>query len=258
VLRVFTAFVIVFLLAPIVVVLAVSFTDLNYLSFPPRGFTLRWFGDVFRRTEFLDSFTVSVLVASVTAFASTIAGGAVAVGLSRHRFIGRDAIAALFLSPLILPTVVVGLSLLQYYSYVGLSISPLALIFGHVIITMPYAIRLLTAGLASTGRDLELAAQGLGATPLRAFLVVTLPLMSTAVIASAFFTFIASFDNVTISVFLSTPTMTTLPVRIFAAVEQFTSPYLAALATLLILWNGVLVMILERLVGVAKLYGVSS
>ena len=257
-LRLFTMLVVVFLLTPILVVFAVAFTELDYISFPPKGFTLRWFTELGHRREFVDSFLLSLSIATVASIVSTVLGSMIAIALSRYRFKGRDVLTSVFLSPLILPGVVIGLSLLQFYSKIGLSITFAGLLFGHIIITAPYAVRLIIAGLASTDPNLEWAAMGLGAPPLRAFLSITAPLMRTAVIGALFFTFIASFDNVTISVFLANPGIVTLPVRIYTSLEFLVRPNLAALSVLIIAWNVVFLVILERLVGVEKLYATPS
>lgn len=257
-LRAFTLGVVAFLLAPLVVVLATSFTTLNYISFPPRGFTLRWFVELAQRDELIDSLILSAAIAAVTAVLSSLLGGTLALAFVRFRFPGRELLNAFFMSPLILPTVVIGIALLQFYSQiriagVPLSTTPASVVIGHVIITVPYAIRLISASLAGLDRSIELAARSLGATPIGAFLRVTLPLITTGLLGSAVFTFIVSFDNVTVSVFLATPRMVTLPVRIYTMVENVTTPLLAAVSAVLMLFTMGVIVLIERTLGVRRL-----
>lgn len=243
------------LLLPLVVIVMTSFTTLGYVSFPPQGFTLKWYAEALRKTEFLDSFYLSLGVAAVTAGVATLLGTPVAVGVVRYRFPGRDLVNAFFMSPLVLPTVVIGIALLQFYNRIGLGATSLSLVLGHVIITTPYAIRLVAASLTGLDPAIERAARNLGAAPLLAFVKVTLPLIAPGIAAGAIFAFVTSFDNVTISVFLATPRMVTLPVRIYNLWDQPIYPWLVAICSLVIVWTVLLIAIIERVVSVRGLFG---
>jgi putative spermidine/putrescine transport system permease protein len=258
VLRAFTYAIVAILLLPLVVVVMTSFTELGYVSFPPKGFTFRWYGEALRKQEFLDSFYLSLAVAAVTAVLATGLGTPVAVGLARYRFAGRDLLNAFFMSPLILPTVVIGIALLQFYNSIRIGATAASLILGHVIITTPYAIRLIAASLAGLDPSVERAARNLGASPARAFAAVTVPLILPGVMAGAIFAFITSFDNVTISVFLATPRMVTLPVRIYNLWDQPIYPWLVAICSLVIGWTVLLIAVIERVVSVRGLFGGSA
>lgn len=257
-LRAFTYAMVALLLLPLAVIVATSFTTLGYVSFPPEGFTLRWYGEALRKTEFLQSFYLSLTVAAVTAGLATLVGTPVAVATVRYRYPGRDAVSAFFMSPLILPTVVIGLALLQFYNSIGIGATPLSLILGHVIITTPYAIRLVAASLTGLDPSIERAARNLGAPPIVAFVRVTLPLIAPGIAAGAIFAFVTSFDNVTISVFLATPTMVTLPVRIYNLWDQPIYPWLVAICSLVIVWTVLLIALIERVVSVHGLFGGSE
>jgi putative spermidine/putrescine transport system permease protein len=150
-LRVVTYTLIVLLLVPLAATVATSFTTLSYVTFPPQGFTLRWYGEALHKQEFLDSFVLSLGIALVTAVLATGLGAPVAVALVRYRFPGRDLVNAFFMSPLILPTVVIGIALLQFYNQVRIGSTSASLVLGHVIVTTPYAIRLIASSL--TGLD---------------------------------------------------------------------------------------------------------
>lgn len=255
VLRVFTYAIIAILLLPMAVILVTSFTTLGYVSFPPQGFTLKWYGEALKKQEFLDSFYLSLAVAAITAVLAMVLGTPVAVAVVRYRFPGRELLNTFFMSPLVLPTIVIGIALLQFYNWIRLGSTVLGLILGHVIVTTPYAIRLVAASLTGLDPSIERAARNLGAAPLRAFLRVTLPLIAPGIMAGAIFAFITSFDNVTISVFLATPRMVTLPVRIYNLWDQPIYPWLIAICSLVILWTALLIAVIERVVSIRGLFG---
>jgi putative spermidine/putrescine transport system permease protein len=246
------------LMVPLAAIVATSFTTLSYVTFPPQGFTLRWYGEALHKQEFLDSFVLSLGIALVTAVLATALGAPVAVALVRHRFPGRDLMNALFMSPLILPTVVIGIALLQFYNQLRIGSTAASLVLGHVIVTTPYAIRLIAASLTGLDPSIERAARNLGAPPLRAFCLATLPLIRPGLMAGAVFAFITSFDNVTISIFLATPRMVTLPVRIYNLWDQPLVPWLIAICALIILWTVVLIALVERVVSVRGLFGAAG
>ncbi len=255
---VFSAAVYAFVLAPIAVVLASSLTAAEYTSFPPQGLSLRWYAEIPRHPEFLDSFRVSLVVAAVTGALATALGTLAALALARHRFRGHDALGTLFLSPLMLPTIVLGIALLQFYTLTGITRTPLALVCGHLVITVPYVIRLVAASLAGFDRTLELAAGTLGATPWQAFRRVTLPLIAPGVAAGAAFATLVSFDDVSVALFLTGPTTVTLPVRIFSYIEQTFDPLVTAVCSILIVLTAVVVIVVERAIGLGRLFGTDA
>ncbi|MBI3512739.1 MAG: ABC transporter permease [Proteobacteria bacterium] len=254
-LRIVTYMVIGLLLLPMAVVLGTSFTAASFVSFPPQGFTLRWYAVALAKQEFVDSFVYSLVIAAITGVIATALGGLVAVVLVRFRFTGREALDAFFMSPLVLPTIVIGIGILQFFSQLGFKATSTVLIAGHVIITTPYAIRLIGASLTGVDPVLERAARNLGAAPLRAFAEITLPLIRPGVVAGAIFAFITSFDNVTISIFLATPRQVTLPVRIFNLWDQPLEPWLIAISAMVILFTVALIALIERTIGLSGLYG---
>lgn len=255
-LAIFTYVVVIFLFAPLLAVLAASLTKTNYPIFPPQGITFHWYKYALDYRPFVSSFTISILLASFTAVVSTGMGTLAALAIVRYRFPGRDLITTFVMSPLILPTVLIGIGLLQFYSSLGIKASLYTLLIGHTIITSPYVLRMVTASLAGFDRNLELAARNLGATALQTFLRVTFPLISAGVLAGAAFAFIVSFDDVTMSVFLSSPKVTTLPVRIFAQEERGMTTYLLAAGSWMIFFAGIVMIILDRTIGVGRVFGI--
>lgn len=243
-----------FLLAPIVVVLVASFTAAEFVSFPPKGFSLRWYAEIARHADFLHSALLSLALAIATAVGSCAIAVPAAMALVRHRFPGRDFLATVFLSPLMLPSVVIGIALLQFSSRHGLLGNPAMLWLAHLVIASPYCLRLTMASLTGFDRNLELAARNLGAGRLQAFRRVTLPLIAPGVAAGAAFAFIVSFDDLVVSLFLASPTLTTLPVRIYNYIDQSSSPMITAVGALLVLLATAIVVLLDRTVGIERAF----
>jgi putative spermidine/putrescine transport system permease protein len=241
-----------FLMAPLAVVVGTSFTASNFAAFPPQGLSLRWYAALLEQPEFLDAFWLSLVLGALTAAVATVVGTLAAFGLVRYRFPGRDLANALVLSPLLLPGVVTGIALLQFFSLAGVGASFGRLLLSHVIITVPYVVRSVAAVLAGFDRSLEEAAQSLGAHPLRAVLLVTLPVVSAGVLAGAVFAFVTSFDNVVVSIFLASPTLVPLPVRLYNYVESSARPLAAAISTLQIVVIVAVLWLTERVLGFSR------
>ena len=193
-----TIFVIV-MVAPILVVCLVAFTPEGFLSLPTNGFSLRWFRAIASYPEFIHAFWVSLGLGALSSFVALLFAVPAALAIARYRFRGRDALAALFLSPLMIPHVVLGIAFLRFFTSAGLGGSFAALIIAHVIIVFPFALRLTLA--AATGMDLsvEMAAVSLGAGGWTLFRRVTLPLIMPGVISGWALAFIQSFDDLTMT-----------------------------------------------------------
>lgn len=256
ILRVYTLLVCGFILAPIIVVLGSSVTAAEYTSFPPHGISLRWYIEILRHEEFLNSLWTSAYVAVGASVAALLVGTMAAIALARYRFLGRTVLNGLFMSPLLLPSLILGIALLQFYMWAGIGKSPGTLILGHLVLTTPYVIRLVGTSLSGFRDELELAAQNLGATPFQTFRWVTLPLIRPGLLAGVAFAAIISFDEVNVSLFLASPTTVTLPVRIFGYIEQTFDPLVTAVSSLLILISIVAILLLEEIIGLGRLFGV--
>lgn len=224
-----------YLLAPVLVVIATSFTTTAYPVFPPRGFTLRWFGEVLSSPEYLDAMRTSAVLAGASTAIAAVLGTLAALGLARGRFRGKPAVSALFLSPIFFPAIVLGLALLIFYNQIGLSGTLPGMIAAHAVLTTPFVIRMVAASLSEFDPAVEEAARNLGASAARTFFQVTLPLIRPGVVAGAIFAFIISFDELVVSLFLAGPGMQTLPIRIFTSLEYSSRPSISAVSTLLIL-----------------------
>ncbi len=246
----------VFLLLPLLVTSVMAFDARSFLGpMPPPGFSLRWFVRFFSQTYFLQGLRTSLLVAAVACSISLAAGAAAALFLDRAQFRGRDVVLATFLSPLVVPPVVIGFALLLFLAQIGVTWGFGRLVVGHVIITLPYAIRTALASLAGIDRRLEEAALNLGATEGRVLWTVTLPLIRTGLISGAIFAFAVSLDDVAVSSFLTDPTTYTLPVALVSSMRATFDLTIAAASVMLIGVTVVLMFILDKAVGFDRLIG---
>jgi putative spermidine/putrescine transport system permease protein len=248
-LGVWVALVFVFLMAPVVVVMLASLSTTSYLTVPPQGITLRWFGAVIEDPSYIDAILFSLVLALIATAGSLAAGMAAAYALMRRAVPGAEAISAFLMAPLIFPAVVVGVALLQLYALIGLQATFLGLALAHMVITIPYCVRAILASLAGTDPNVEDAARVLGANRFVAFWTTTLPLIRPGVFAGGLFAFIVSFDNVPVSIFLLGVRQTTLPVKIFTAIEYGVDPTIAAVSTMLILATALFLVLAERWIG---------
>ncbi|MBI2847375.1 MAG: ABC transporter permease [Chloroflexi bacterium] len=246
----------VLLLAPMIAVLGTAFGASAYPTFPPKNLTLKWFPQVFSDRTIIEPFMNSVILAFITSAIVSVGGGLAAIGLFRYRFRGRDALLNFTMSPLVLPQVLLGISILQFYALLGFQTNLVILMLAHILITIPYVVRLVGASLSGLDRTLELAARNLGAGPLTTFLRITLPLVRAGVVGGAIFSFILSFENFTMTVFLTTPGVITLPVRIFLYMDWRLDSYIFAAGSLLIFLTAVMLLVLERTIGVGRVWGV--
>jgi ABC-type spermidine/putrescine transport system permease subunit II len=236
------------LLAPLVVVVAVSFGPSAAFAFPPTGLTLRWFAAFFASEAFVTSFfRVSLVVALCAAVLATLLGAAAAVALVRFRFRGREALETFFLLPLLAPQILLGAALYLFYARLALPASIWTLLCGHLVIATPYVIRSVTAGLVGLDPRLEEAAMSLGATRITAFFKVTLPLLRSSLMSGAIFAFIISFSDINLALFLSGPESTSLPVHLFSQIQWQGDPTIAAASSLQIVVIGGLILVAQRI-----------
>ena len=254
----YCALVVALLAAPVLVVVAASFTGGETIGFPPDGFSLRWYRAYAADPEFLAALWTSLEVAAITAAAATALGTAAALALARHRVPGRRAIEAFLALPLGIPSVVLGLAFLVSYTRLGFGGTLAGIVAGHVVYTTPFALRLVAAGFAGHDPALERAAAGLGAPPWLVFWHVTLPGIRAGVVGGAVFAAIMSFDEVVIALFLSGPDAVTLPVRIFTTMDQSPGPVVMAAGSLLVGLALAVFALLEATIGVGRAFGLET
>jgi putative spermidine/putrescine transport system permease protein len=242
-----------FIFGPIAITAAVSFNAGNRSFFPPRGFSLRWWGEAFQ-PQWVQPLLFSLELAAMTALIATAAGVPLAFAFQRYQFPGKAAIRAVTLGPLILPTLVTGIALLQFLTAIGLGswLGYSALLVGHIIICLPFSVRTVAISLVAMPGTVEQAAAGLGAGPLAVLRHVTLPLIMPGVFAGMTFAFIHSFTDINMSLFIARPGQRPVTVAIMSFLDFGFAPTLAALSILSLLIPLVLVGLLGRFVGIGN------
>jgi putative spermidine/putrescine transport system permease protein len=236
-----------YLLLPILVVVVAPFGATGYLAFPPQGWTLKWYAAAVSDTRYLAALLVSLRIALASALIACVIGIAAAYALTRYDFLGRRLLEAIFLSPLILPTLVLAVGLTLFFTRTGLLQGPWRLIAAHVIICIPYVLRVSLPVLRRFDRALEEAARNLGASPFAAFFLVVLPVVRPGIVAGTVLAFITSFDEVVLALFLAEPGAPTLPVTIYSAVQLGFEPSVAAISGLLVLATFVVMLLYHLL-----------
>lgn len=240
------------LLAPMVVLLVMSFSSADFVIFPPPGFSLKWYEKFFQMSDFLNAFVTSFEVAIAASIGATALGVPAAYALARYRFPGRGVLRAIFLSPLMFPQIIVGVGLLQLYTWLGAANTVVGLIMAHIVAVLPYVIRTVGAALSTVHRNVEEAAADLGANQLAVLALVVVPMIKGGVLAGALFALIMSWINVEISIFISTTGTYTLPVLLYNYMEYSLTPIVVVAAAVSILVAVALVAIIDRFIGLSS------
>jgi len=244
----------VFLLLPIVIVVLAAFNAGEYLTFPPQGFSLRWFQKFFESEPFIRSFGFSLKLALTATVISTVVGTMASFYVVRHSRKARDFLRVFHAAPMMLPGMLTGTALLIFFYTIGLGGTYSGLLLGHVLVTMPYVFLAVSTALYNFDRSLEEAARSLGAGPVTTFLRITLPLVKGGIISGAMFSFITSFDQFPISLLLSGVGMTTLPIQVFDYLRFEFDPTAAAVGTVSIAMTALVIFVTERFVGLESIY----
>lgn len=251
---------ILFLLAPLAIVVLISVQESAYAGWPPTGFTLEWYTTLPEELGYLgvgNALWESVRLAVATALVSTTIGGLAAFAIVRYDFAYSDTLETILLSPLIYPWIVIGLALLlvvgrlNSMTDLNVTLSFWTLLAGHVMFTLPYPIRTIGASLQNYNLSLEEAAQNLGATELESYLRITLPLIRPGVMSGLVFTFVLSFNQYIISLFLSGSDIKTMPLLLFSLFYNTSPAQLAAIATLLMGGILTIVLVMEHVTGIS-------
>ena len=241
------------ILTPIIFVCWLSFFANEIVTFPPQGYTLRWFAHIFDQNNFVSGFITSLQVGI-----AAMIGGLMLGVPARRKFPGREALNTLLLLPLVVPGIVAGTAIYVFQIEIELATelpllgSRAGLVLAHIMITIPWTVRLLTASLSGFDRSIEEAALNLGATQLQAFLKVTLPVIKPGVVAAALFSFIISFGNLEMTLFLVAPGQTTLPIAILQYLQWRIDPTIAAVSLLQIVLIGAGMLVTDRYVKLTR------
>ncbi len=251
--RVVSWSVLAYLVLPLVVILGSSLTASSFLAFPPEGLTLNWYRQMLADPSYVASFSTSTALALAATLAALVLTVPAALAVARYAFPGKRAIAALLMSPLVLPHVVLGAALLQFGGYFGLTRSFLSLLIGHCVIVAPFVLRSTLALMTPEQKALEEASADLGANPWTTFFLVVLPQIRPGLVTGSIFAFISSWINVELSIFNTTAELNTIPVKLFNYVQYTIDPTIAAVSGTTIVVAIVAITILDLTIGLDML-----
>ncbi len=248
----------VFLLAPLVVIAAASFSPTAVFDLPTTGASLRWYQRIGTLEGFWPALALSLQVALLSTVVSLVIGTAAAIAIVRGKLPGAEAFAAALVSPLMLPGLVLGIALLQYFRGLGFSNPWGSLALAHLVITLPYVARTMLAGLTRFDFTLIEASLTLGCTYPQSITRVMMPALAPSFLVAGLFSFLASFDNYPVSIFLTDVRTKTLPIKMLQYIEEAPDPTLAALSALILLGTIVLLILADRAVGLSRMAGTAE
>jgi putative spermidine/putrescine transport system permease protein len=237
----------VFMLAPILAIIPLSFNGSNFLSYPLQGFSWQWYEAVFAPKPWMPALWNSVTIGLATTVVATTTGTLAAYGLSYTDFPGKKLVMALLISPMVVPLVITAVAVYLAFAPFGLVRSFTGLVLAHTVLAIPFVVITVTATLHGFDRSMVRAAASLGAGPLTAFFTVTMPLTMPGILSGAVFAFVTSFDEVVVALFLAGPEQFTVPRRMFNALRDKLDPSIVALAVFLVLISILLLVTMELL-----------
>lgn len=246
-LRVFVGLVLLFLIAPILAIMPLSFNSDMFFSYPMPGFSLRWYEDFFTNERWQSALRLSVILAVLTTIFSTTLGTLAALGLSRGNIPFRATIMAVLISPMIVPIIISALGMFFFYAKLNLLGTLPGLVLAHTALATPFVVITVTATLSSFDRTLMRAGESLGASPATVFFRVVMPLILPGMISGALFAFGTSFDEVIAVIFIAGPEQRTLPRQMFSGIREQISPTITAAATVLIILSTLMLVTVELL-----------
>lgn len=246
-----TVLVYLFLLGPLVIIFGASLSDTTYLTFPPQGLSLRWFENIWAISAFRRTIVTSLQMALLGTAIALVIGIPAAYALNRYRIALPGWLSTLFVLPILVPEIVIGFSLLRSVTVQAGVPVWYALLIGHTLLVLPYVIRVISASLSSFDFSVEEAAISLGSPPAKTFFTIVLPNVRSGVIAAFILCFITSINDVSVSLFLTGPGISTLPIQLLAHMEQFFDPTIASVSVVLMLLTIVVMIIVERTLGLA-------
>ncbi|AZO59736.1 MAG: ABC transporter permease subunit [Mesorhizobium sp.] len=230
----FTALIAAFLLLPVVFIVLLSFGSSRWLAFPPPGWTLKWYHELLADPAWVDAALTSAKIAAMAAILAVLIGLLASFSLVRGEFRGRQFLRGLLLTPMVLPVVVFAIAIYAFFLRIGLAGTTIGFVIAHTILALPFAIIPIATALEGFDKSIEDAAIVCGASPLQARLRITLPSIRIGIFSAAIFSFLASWDEVVVAIFMASPTLQTLPVKIWGSLRADLSPVVAAASSLLV------------------------
>ncbi|MEM5343445.1 ABC transporter permease [Paraburkholderia azotifigens] len=238
-----------YLILPVLAIVPLSFSSSTFLVYPIPGWSLRWYQNLIASDEWRMAAKNSFIVAPSATVLATVLGTLAAIGLTKANFKGKALLMAILISPMIVPVVVVGVGMYLFFAPLGLANTYIGLIMAHASLGVPFVVTTVAATLQGFNYNLVRASLSLGASPVKTFFSITLPVIAPGVISGALFAFATSFDEVVVTLFLAGADQTTLPRQMFTGIRENISPTIAALATILIVFSTCLLLALEWLRG---------
>lgn len=239
-------------------VVYISLISSTLMTFPPEGYSLKWYLEIVNQSRFIKAFFVSVQVAVIAMIISLALGLLSGIAITRFNFKGKGLLLNLFLTPLVVPSIISGIALYVFLFNMGqimkfnLVPSFWSLVIAHVIITIPWTVRLILAGLQGMDKSIEEAAVDLGASTFQVYKDIILPSIKPSIVAASIFAFIVSFNNLEISLMLVSPGQTTLPIEMLNYVVWKLDPLIAAISVVQLALIAVMTLIVNRFVGLSK------
>ncbi len=255
VLGLWCALVVLFVILPLLAVVAVSLTPRDFISLPVDDLSLRWYRRIATRSEFIRAAGNSLMLAFAASMSALVLGTLAAIAAVRYRTSFSEAVRLAITSPLFIPMILTGLAILVFTTAQGLTSQGGRLFIAHLTLTLPYVFRTVIASLTAFDMNQEYAARNLGASPLQAFMEITLPQIRPGLTAGAVFAFIVSFDDVSLSIFLTGNKFNTLPVELFAYTMNDSDPMAAAIAVLMMGASITAILVIQRVLGLKRLLG---
>lgn len=253
--RIARAAVYLFLLGPLLVVVFTAFSNTNRVVFPPKGFTLAWFQKAVHSAEFTSSLLLSVRIAVVSVCIACVLGTMISLWFWKSNRRAKAVFESIFLAPIVIPTIISAVAFLQYFAlFQGLFTNYWKLCLTYAVIEMPYVIRTVTANLVGLDTSFEEASLVLGASPIRTLFNVTLPCIRQGIIGGAVFSFVVAFDECVIILFMKSARTVTFPLRLYSYITESFTPLISAYSTLFIVVVAVIIYIVEKKIGLSKLY----
>ncbi|MEU6719018.1 ABC transporter permease [Nonomuraea sp. NPDC046802] len=247
-----SALVFLFLIAPLVVLVISSFNRAGSMAFPPSGLSLRWYAEVLGSPDWQVSFRLSGLLMALVVPTTVVLGTLAAYGLTQGSFPGRRLLQGLALSPLMVPEIIIALGLLYYFHGIGLINSLPGLWLAHSLVALPFVVRAVMVSAAQLDPALERAATSLGAGRIRVFLTVTLPLLRPGILAGGVLAAVTSLGEVAVTALVAGANTTTVPLRIFSAVQYQLDPSMAAVSTLLMAASVIVMVVADRFARISE------
>lgn len=245
--HIFVVLVMFFLIAPVLVIIPLSFTSSQLLIYPLPGWSLQWYEDFFTNPIWTGALWNSFFIGVVVTFIATILGTMAAIGLHNAAFRWKSLIVGFLITPLAVPIVIVAVAIFYFFATLGLIGSYIGMILAHTALALPFVIVTVLATLQGFDNTLIRAALSLGATSFFAFRTVTLPLIAPGVVSGALFAFVTSFDELVVALFIASPRQRTLPRQIFSGVSENLSPTITAAAVVLLVVSVALMAVMEYL-----------